>query len=145
MRTREQERMQAAWECLVERFGSDPSVWAVEDRAKKYLTAMKKTPARIHTCGLGQALAFLRSRSDDILHKAEGDLSRLTLQLLGEPEGNLLMKVCQGDTPFFFLATEEAMAICGWLTLYMKGAGVKSEDEEEIGDQDQEENSEEDN
>jgi CRISPR-associated protein Cmr5 len=133
MKTREQERMQLTWERLTDErhFGANVETWAKKEGAKKYLTAIKKTPPRIHSSGLGQALAFLRSRGDTEAQKAEKDISALTLAILGKKERTDLLEFLRNsDASFLFLATEEAMLVCGWLTRYLTGAGVKSEDEE---------------
>lgn len=135
METLEQRCSQLAWEKLTSknRFGDQPGNWQ-EKAAPEYLGALKKTPARIHTSGLGQALAFLRSRGEKAASWVEEDLSELTLHLLGMGNGNLLALLRGGDATFLFLATDEVMRVINWLTRYLEGAGVKSkhgEDEED--------------
>ncbi len=124
---REQQRMQKTWECLTGHFTDDTSSWQGDPRAKTYLSAVRKTPARIHSCGLGQALAFLRSRGRDESKWAEADLSRLVLEILAretDPDLLTLLRSTQQDLGFLSLVTEEAMEVCGWLARYLVGAGV---------------------
>lgn len=125
LKTREQVRMQATWDALHTQFGEEKA-W--RSNAKKYLTAVKKTPSRICTSGLGQALAFLRSRGPK---EAGQDIEKLTLQLLGGTAStgtDLLARLRDGDQNFYFVATEEAILICEWFASYLSGAGVKDED-----------------
>ncbi|HEV2471887.1 MAG TPA: type III-B CRISPR module-associated protein Cmr5 [Chthonomonadales bacterium] len=131
IKTREQMRMQATWDALITKFGDSDS-WSNgknKAQAKSYLTAVKKTPARIHTAGLGQALAFLKSRGNQEAKDACADLSRITLSILGQNEHDLLASIRKGDSAFLFLATDEAIAVCGWLARFLAGAGVTAEDD----------------
>lgn len=135
--TREQNRMAQTWQALTTRFGSDPEQWRTKSTAsaaKAYMSALKKTPARIYTSGLGQALAFLKSRDGAEATNALEDLSALTLRLLlprvpGQvPPTDLLAFLRNADTTFYFLATEEALAVCLWLTRYLAGAGIRADE-----------------
>jgi len=126
MKTREQDRMEKTWRALSNRLGNEPERWKDKNEAKKYLNGVRKTPARIHASGLGQAIAFLKShKADDVAT----DISKITLEMLGTTDGtDLLGKIRSGDTAYLFLATDEAMAVCGWLSRYLVGAGVKPEE-----------------
>lgn len=132
MKTREQERMCCAWRQLTDRLGDNPQSWPHEHNADKYLGALKKTPARIHTCGLGMALAFLRSRkSSEPSRNAEEDLSRAVLSVLGIQDGDLIAQIRKGDNTFLFMATEEAIAIAAWMVRFLEGAGVAPKEDSE--------------
>ena len=128
MKTREQERMEKTWRALTSRLGNEPERWKDKNEAKKYLNAVRKTPARIHVSGLGQAIAFLKShKADDIA----ADISKITMEMLGTTDSaDLLGKIRSSDATILFIATDEAMAVCGWLSRYLAGAGVKSEENE---------------
>ena len=129
MTSLEQQRMKLAWELLSDprRLDQDESAWKNKDNAKKYLTALRRTPSRIHTSGLGQALAFLRSRDADAGKHAYADLSKGVRDLLGRPgSGDLLAELRTGDLAFLMRATDETMLLATWMTRYLTGAGVKT-------------------
>ena len=129
VQTQEQRRASSSWDRLRETFGSDPDQWPQKDRgAAKYLAAVRKTPARIHNCGLGPALAFLRSHNQKDVAE---DLSALTLELLGRTGESDLIAALRDETSgaFLFTATEEALAVLPWLMWYLQGYGVRPEEE----------------
>ena len=131
METLEQRCSLLTWEKLTSRFGESTKAWKDHREAEKYLGALKKTPARIHNSGLGQALAFLRSRPEPAANLAGQDLSELTLRLLGiDNKDDLLALLRANDSAFLFLATDETMRVIGWLARYLEGAGVKSKQAE---------------
>jgi len=131
MITREQQRMRLAWDRLCYQFGDDDASWRNDGRAAKYLGALKKTPARIHACGLGMALAFLRSRSSQReAQRAGEDVEVATLRALGyQNDTDLIEKIRNRDAAFLFLATDEAVALIAWMTRLMEGAGVSADEE----------------
>lgn len=131
MITLEQTCSRLAWERLTNRFGNNPSQWQGNENAKKYLSALKKTPARIHSCGLGQAIAFLNSRTEVPAVHAGADLSSVTLSLLDSQERDLISLIRNCRSATFFLATDEATRAIIWLTRYLEGAGVRSLDNED--------------
>jgi hypothetical protein len=108
----------------------NPSQWKDDPNAKSYLRALKQTPARIHASGLGQAMAFLKSRGKDPAKWAAEDIGRLTLELLGHNGSDLLAKLEDEDSTFQFLASEEVLAVVGWLSSYLEGEGVKPGEED---------------
>jgi CRISPR-associated protein Cmr5 len=125
MTTLEQVRMRKAWEALVATFGAETHEWSGKRAAEQYRNHLKSTPARIHTSGLGQALAFLKSRGDSAAANAYTDVSRLTRALLGTtPQGDLLNDIRSHDAPYLYAATGEALAVIEWLTRYLEGEGV---------------------
>ncbi|MDH7570942.1 MAG: type III-B CRISPR module-associated protein Cmr5 [Armatimonadota bacterium] len=132
MRTREQRRMELAWKALSSHgwFGSKDEASPNDKSAAEYLVALKKTPARIHACGLGMALAFLHSRSAKPAKDAAKDVERAVLEALGctGEGGDLLNEIRKRDAAFLFLATDEAVALIGWMTRLLEGAGVKSDE-----------------
>jgi hypothetical protein len=137
MRTREQDRMDMAWDCLCGHFGPDPRAWATDPVVRKqaidYYRAVKRTSARIYTCGLGQALAFLKSRGSAHAQQAEQDLARLTLHMLGQVgqsnQNDLIAYIRTQDADGLFLATDETLRIVAWLGRYLSGADIPLDDQ----------------
>ena len=132
IRTAEQQRAQQAWEALTDRFGEAPDDWKSSKGAKAYLTALRQTSTRVHVSGLGQALAFLRSRDNDG-KMAATDLAGAVLTDLGLPEGDdpaleLISKIKDGDLILLMRATEEGLAYVSWLSRYLQGAGIEPDD-----------------
>lgn len=139
--TREQRRARNCWFALETRFGPQ-NKW--KDKASKYLGHLRKTAARIHLAGLGQALAFLLSRKGDSgtdARHAANDVGRLVLLGVGEqpPEcidksaDALLEKLRDEQTTWhwYTLSTREAEVVIAWLTRYLEGAGVEAKEEGE--------------
>lgn len=142
MRTREQERSKACWEALADpaRFSPDAGTWRDDSREEsKYLAALKKTSSRVYVSGLGMAIAFLRSRKQDINGHLAHDLGRLTLwamgrQTGGDPALELIETIRNSDdVATVAWATEEALAACAWLIRYLEGEGVEAKDEDDQG------------
>jgi CRISPR-associated protein Cmr5 len=110
LRTREQERAKHAWGC-VRRVKVKQTKCAPE-----YRTIAVKAPSLIATNGLGQTLAFLRSKPNRepfrLLYK---DLAEWVAGQLGV-QGDLLDWLVNGATSQQYrLATVEALALLQWL------------------------------
>ncbi len=129
MRTLEQKRAKKAWD----------QVKAVPKRFhKEYRSLVRKVPAMIKMCGLGQTLAFLLAKEEKEaqkirdtsdpgkLERAEGCLYKhLEEWLLDEeapiawpdsPEDQPLMNRIMGvESAVYRQATREALAYLGWL------------------------------
>lgn len=131
--TGEQDRQRGAHETLRRRFGADEVDWAAVPEARKYLGALRRTPARMHnTRSLGQALAFLRTRGGGEAKEVYEDLNTLVLARLGEPPGgDLLERARSGDFAFLARATDETVAVVSWMVRYLVGAGVRADEEED--------------
>lgn len=136
METTEQRRARETWQRLIGRFPVPASEWKNKSEASEYLSALKATPARIHSCGVGQALAFLKSRqSDEQARNAGKDISTLVLSMLGIGirQGDLIdfLRRQESGASLWFLATDEAMKTIGWLCRYLEGEGVKTKQDRE--------------
>ena len=135
MITREQARMKDTWGVLTDKHSfpmtTEFKLWNESEKnyARKYLGALRKTPARIHSSGLGQAMAFLRSRGDEVSKDLCNDLGKLVHVPFGIQGDDLIATIRSQNAAFQFAATDEAMQICGWLIRYMAGAGVTAEEE----------------
>jgi CRISPR/Cas system CMR-associated protein Cmr5 small subunit len=140
MKTREQERSSEVYAVLKNRFGEDSAKWHRDTGAEKYLGTLKKTTARIYISGLGQAIAFVCARHDaqSTERQAVNELSDLVLVMMGlpglarsngeTPSGALLRVIREGELETMMRATDEALAAITWLTRYLEGADVKSDD-----------------
>ena len=128
LRTLEQKRAKKAWD----------QVKAVPKRFhKEYRSLVRKVPAMIKMCGLGQTLAFLLSKEEkeaqevktsDLngLKKAEGCLYKHLEEWLldkeapiawpDSPEDQPLMnRIMEVESAVYRQATQEALAYLGWL------------------------------
>ncbi len=109
MRTIEQERANHAWQCVNE----------VKDKpfAGDYRTIAVKTPSLILTNGLGQTLAFLRSKPDR-RHFVElyRHLNEWLRRRLNIDNSDLLEWIVNSaNSQQYRLATMEALALLQWL------------------------------
>lgn len=101
----EQARASRAWD----------EIEKVRSRQKEYGTLARKLPALIQTNGLGQTLAFLRSKPD------KSHFTQLYSQISGwvvermEASGDLLEWVIKNDSNRYRRATAEALALALWL------------------------------
>lgn len=124
MRTLEQERARYAYQCVKgvkqERF------------AGEYRTIAVKAPSYILTNGLGQTLAFLRSKPD---HRHFQELYRHLSEWVGEKVGTnddlLEWIVNTADSHQYRLATIEALALLQWLKQFAEAMLPKPKGREE--------------
>ncbi len=94
-----------------------------EERARKFRAAYgrqaRRIPAQIQTNGLGQTLAFLRSKGKgqhDKEHQAVyNDLSEWVTGQMGWSGSDLLSKILESDSATYRRATAEAIAYLIWL------------------------------
>ena len=108
MQTLSQRRAKHAWG-VVEKQRGFPDFEEFADQAKKL-------PMHILTSGLGQSLAFLRSK-----RKAPELLAALTSWMQDYQKGTpseLLDRITQGDSEFQRLATSESLAYLEWLVRF---------------------------
>jgi CRISPR-associated protein Cmr5 len=106
--TLSQRRAKHAWS-VVERLRVAPDFDEFCDQAKKL-------PMRALTSGLGQSLAFLRSKG-----KAPELLAALTSWMQEYEKGTpaeLLDRITQGDSEFQRLATAECLSYLEWLVRF---------------------------
>ncbi len=133
----EQQRAQHAWKViqgLMEEGKAKP-------HGKEFRSEAKKFPSRVMTAGLGQAVAFLLSKSNDDNKKSKGVRELVaalngwvcgkTAGLAAENSGNLMLSIANGDTLFLTRATEEALAYIQWINRFAEAEGIKGEEEGE--------------
>ncbi|MGQ0794194.1 MAG: type III-B CRISPR module-associated protein Cmr5 [Deltaproteobacteria bacterium] len=109
IQTLEQKRASKAWDFVNEINQKD------KDTKKKYRSLALKTPVLILTNGLGQTLAFFKSKGGehDLLY---GHLSSwLIIESNIYQRGELVQKVISGDSAKYRQATAETLAFLNWL------------------------------
>jgi CRISPR-associated protein Cmr5 len=133
--TLEQRRGNRAWEAIQKVLRDFPhqqknNKLVPHPEAKKYGGQAKKLPTRIMAAGLGQALAFLKSKG-----YAPGLLAELTEWIgtripprQGEPK-DLLERIVKGDSDFLRRATDEVLAYLLWLNRLAKAEGLTEGEE----------------
>lgn len=115
-RTIEQKRAERALKCVQE-VKTDSSI-----KSSEYVTLAKRAPANIQTNGLGQTLAFWRSKGKG----KRGDASETIYQDVSiwvcermkwstENDKHLLVHLTECSTADYRRATVEAMAFLNWL------------------------------
>ena len=109
----EQARASHAWD----------NVEKVRSNQKEYGTLARKLPALLQTNGLGQTLAFIRSKPDkphfEMLYRHLSDW--VVAQMSGS--GDLLEWVIQQDSSRYRRATTEAIAYAMWLRRFAEAKG----------------------
>jgi len=122
LRTLEQERAQHAWSCVQD----------VKDKpfAGDYRTIAVKVPSLIVTNGLGQTLAFLRSKPDrqhfQLLYRHLADWVGRKVHA----DGDLLnWLVNEATSQQYRLATMEALALLQWLKRFAEAELPKGREE----------------
>ena len=114
--TLDQRRASHAWQAVQQVMEQ-----AVQQR-KDYKREAKKLPVRIRTAGLGQALAFVRSKkkADNLL--AQLDDWVLRHRGLHSQETTVLTAIVEGDSSYLRICTEEVLAYLQWLNRFAEPA-----------------------
>lgn len=94
-----------------------------EDEARKFRAAYgrqaRRVPAQIQTNGLGQTLAFLRSKGkgqlDSEHQSVYNDLSSWVTVQMGWNDSDILINILKNDSATYQRATTEALAYLTWL------------------------------
>ena len=127
IRSLEQGRAKYAYDCALK--GSK------EKFSKKYKSYTRKIPVLIKTNGLGQTLAYLKSKKDDayeLLYNQVSNWLRKDAKVLLElKEGDdLVQKVVSLESPLYRAVTVEVLAFMNWLRRFADGL-IEGEDENE--------------
>ena len=126
--TLDQKRAKQAWEDI-QKVNELPT-----DLKKSYGSLARRVPMLILTNGLGQTLAYLRSKGKDDPKKEHyilfEQLSRWTMSQVAPDSNNqkLLDWVLQTDSAAYRRATVEALAYLGWLKRFVE-AELPTEEE----------------
>lgn len=126
-RLAEQKRATAAYNRVSEVLDRHPK------QAKEYLRQVRDLPSKIQQSGLGQTLAFLRSKSkSDVAYGlAHTHLeSWLTECGYAETSDGVLPALMQRDSATYRRAMVDALAFAGWLKRFAEG---RIQDEEKPG------------
>lgn len=132
-KTLEQKRAKSAWDEIQkikgELFESEYASWA------------KKLPVLVLTNGLGQALAFLKSKSNGNSNTATAQrklLEALNRWLLNpstfkweDNSSDVLQRIVESSSDTYRLATMEALAFLNWLRRFAEGYLEKNESQEQ--------------
>ncbi|MBF0220420.1 MAG: type III-B CRISPR module-associated protein Cmr5 [Gammaproteobacteria bacterium] len=92
-----------------------------EDDRKEFNSYAQALPAMIHTNGLGQAMAFYRSKGGNherIYQLLSGWLCRENQPYSGQTD--LLTAITQTDMHHYRMAQVESQALLGWLKRFTK-------------------------
>lgn len=115
-RTTEQKRAERALKCVLD-VNNDKDI-----KNSEYVTLAKRAPANIQTNGLGQTLAFWRSKgkrkSQDAAEVIYQNVSVWVSEQMGwthNQDEHLLPHLTQCSTSDYRRATVEAMAFLSWL------------------------------
>lgn len=118
LQTKEQERAKAAWDCV-----ENANKLSDDQFKKEYRSNALKLPTLILTNGLGQTLAFLKSKGKRDLSKSEekvyrdieGWLKRPGVINWGTAQGELIERIMKINSDKYRLVTTEALAFINWL------------------------------
>ena len=114
-----------------------------EDRSKNlkdnYSSVAKNLPVLIKTNGLGQTLAFMKSKSGtesgkgyEILYKQIGTwLQTEDVKGLVSPQGELVEEVIQLDSHVYRQVTVETLALLNWMRRFVDGLMKDVEEDNE--------------
>lgn len=96
-----------------------------EKEAKDYSREARKLPPRIMNAGLGQALAFIKAKSNEKEHvgKIHDNLTDWVIKQRKFPakkQDSLLESIIEGDSEFLKRATEETLAYLAWLVRFLE-------------------------
>jgi CRISPR-associated protein Cmr5 len=125
LQTKEQERAGAAWDC-VDNVNKLPD----EKFKKEYRSNALKLPSLILTNGLGQTLAFLKSKGKRDLSKSEEKVYRDLEDWLKRPgvinwgtaQGELIERIMKINSDKYRLVTTETLAFINWLKRFADAA-----------------------
>ena len=102
-----------------------------DDLKKKYKTAAKKLPVLIKTNGLGQTLAFVKSKGEKEQKKEKNGYDKLYDQIGNwlqtedakrlVPQGELVEQVIQLQSPAYRQVTVETLALLNWIRRFVDG------------------------
>lgn len=131
-KTLEQKRAQSAWN----------EIQKIKEKSfqSEYASWAKKLPVLILTNGLGQTLAFLKSKTNSNSNTAKAQeslLETLNKWLLdtptfkwGDNSSDILQRIVESSSDTYRLATIEALAFLNWLRRFAEGYLEKNESQD---------------
>ncbi|MBC7248559.1 MAG: type III-B CRISPR module-associated protein Cmr5 [Actinobacteria bacterium] len=99
------------------------------DKAKDYKSYVKKLPVMIKTNGLGQTLAFVKSKRSkdegknayDMIYEQLGDWLRKCPNSVIQSGNDLVKSIIDLDSKDYRVATAEALSLLNWLRRFADG------------------------
>jgi len=121
MRTLEQERAKYAYDKIMSVKG--------KDFEKDYARYVKSAPALILTNGLGNTLAFYKSKKSEAYSKLYKHIEEwLKKRGYCSEDQNALEWIANTDSLLVFQATQEVLALLNWMTKFAKAELKESEE-----------------
>ena len=105
LKTRDQKLAAYAADCISE----------VKSNQAEFKSLVRNFPALVMSNGLGQALAFLKAKGKPAHKELYKFVSAWVSAVYGKKGGDLLTLIIENDSLKYRRATQEAMAIAGWL------------------------------
>lgn len=116
-----------------------------EQYKKKYKTAVKKAPVLVKTNGLGQTLAFIKSKGGkyddkkkeiikngyDIFYEQIGEWLRSDAANQSVPDGELVKEVVKLNSHDYRQVTIETLALLNWMRRFVDGLMKDVEEDNE--------------
>ena len=111
-----------------------------ENLKKKYKTAAKKAPVLVKTNGLGQTLAFIKSKGgkrgeengyDELYKQIAKWLQTEDSKALVLPQGELVRQVIELPSPAYRQATIETLTLLNWIRRFVDGLMKDVEEDNE--------------
>ncbi len=96
------------------------------DTQKEYKSYVKKMPVMIKTNGLGQTVAFIKSKSDKeaygLIYRQLGEwLKKCPNAVIGDRDTDLVKAIVNLESREYRMATAEALALLSWLRRFADG------------------------
>ena len=111
-----------------------------ENLKKKYKTAAKKAPVLVKTNGLGQTLAFIKSKGgkrgeengyDELYKQIAKWLQTEDAKALVPPQGELVREVIKLPSPAYRQVTIETLTLLNWIRRFVDGLMKEVEEDNE--------------
>lgn len=116
LQTLEQQRAADAWQNIES---------VSEGIASKYGSIVRRFPSLVQINGLGQTLAFLKSKNDQGMSALYDHISKWVIKRMVDAEGEDLLKLITGWTSDEYRrATSEALAYATWLRRFAEAKGM---------------------
>lgn len=125
LRSLEQKRAKYAWDSINKVKSMD------EKTQEKYTSYVKKAPAQIVANGLGNTLAFFKSKSEEAYQHLSNHITNWFKELRGEDKDLLDWIISEKTSSIeVFRETKEILALLNWLKRFAESElkGEKSEE-----------------
>ena len=133
------ERSKYAWESADK---AERELRELDKKFGEYVILVKNLPARVSNSGLGQTLAFLKSKKKTkeklLLESISGWLIDRGIYSndINNPREDIIQKIQNGEVDQYRWATSETMELITWLKLHSSSLDDKNEETSQINEQD---------